>query len=220
MSENSENTPKANTEEIENDNISFEPGLPKDIEDSENLEAESATSQTDETVEAEQSEDTPEEMIEDLKEELHALTSTLQRERADFVNFRRRSQAEKEEANSIALRVILQEMLPAMDAFDQLFSVKIDENHNIDQFMDGVKLIRKQLWQSFSNLGVEELDPAGKEFDPNEMEALSVDESSEVEHEVVDKVYQKGYTISGKVLRAARVGVHKPAAKEKKEDAN
>jgi len=213
MSENRENmedTQKENREEVEQDNISFEADLPEESIESEDL--------SEKNIETEEGEDTPEDVIEDLKEEVRSLTNTLQRERADFVNFRRRSQSEKEEANSHALKKVLQDMLPPMDAFDQLFSVEIDEKHNIDQFMDGVKLIRKQLFQSFSNLGVEELDPAGLEFDPNQMEALSVTESEDVEQEMVKEVYQKGYTLAGKVLRAARVGVQKPAPKDKKEE--
>ncbi len=150
----------------------------------------------------------------DLQAEVDKLKDTLLRERADFINYRRRSQQEKDEANKRATEKILGNLVPVLDAFDQIFTASTDNNASVSSFLEGAALIQKQMWQVFSDLGVAEIDPGGAEFDPARMEALSVSESAEAKHEVVGQVYQKGYEMDGRVIRPARVAVVKPAPKK------
>jgi len=190
--------------------------LPENTEESDLLNEENAESEND----GENTEDENSSVIEQLKNEIKETHNTLLRERADFINFRRRSRQDAEDLEKRVAGKILTDILPAFDAFDQLFSSNIKfEEGSFEKFIEGAKLIRKQLWNSFSTLGVEEFDPAGQEFDPVQMEALSVEESSECSSEVVKSVYQKGYRIGEKVLRPARVGVMKPAVSKKDDSA-
>ena len=144
-----------------------------------------------------------------LKEELEDIKNSLLRERADFTNFRKRTIKEKAELQSYATNQVLTELVPALDAFDQLIATRESEGEEADlsKFLDGVSLIKKQLLDGLGKFGVEIFDPQGEEFNPNSMEALSKQESDDVEHDIVQQVYQKGYLVSGKVIRAARVAV-------------
>lgn len=167
---------------------------------------------------AEESANSEESQGEDELSEVDRLKETLVRERADFINFRRRSLQEKEEATKRATERILNNLVPVLDAFDQLFSAasgqdgKEGEEASVSGFLEGAELIQKQMWQIFSDLGVNQIDPIDQEFNPSQMEALSVSESPDVDYEKVGQVYQKGYELAGRVIRPARVAVIKPAA--------
>lgn len=147
-----------------------------------------------------------------LKARLEAVTSDLQRERAEFSNFRKRAVAEKAQHSAMTTARILTDLLPALDALDQFFSVyapKSETESNLKPIVDGVGLVQKQITRVFTESGVEEFSPIGEEFNPSLMEALSMLES-DVEKETVMQVFQKGYRIEGRLIRPARVVVAKP----------
>jgi len=160
---------------------------------------------------------------EKLQAQIEELKNNVLRERADFMNYRKRAIEEKIESESRITGRILTDLLPVFDTFDQFFSTmkntddKKETDESVQKITEGVLLIQKQLWNVFETLGVESINPENAEFDPKFMEALSVNESDEVDKETVETVYQKGYQINDKVLRAARVAVIKPIAKKKKE---
>jgi len=153
---------------------------------------------------------------ETLKKQIEALTSDLQRERAEFTNFRKRAVLERSQQAAQSSARLLTDLLPALDALDQFFSVytpKAETNADLKPIVDGVQLVQKQIARVFTEAGVEEFSPAGEEFDPNMMEALSVQEA-DVERETVLQVFQKGYRIEGRLIRPARVVVAKPKPAE------
>ncbi|MBV6493201.1 MAG: Protein GrpE [Turneriella sp.] len=150
--------------------------------------------------------------IDTLKAQIESLTSSLQRERAEFTNFRKRALTEKEQQAALTTARLLNDLLPALDAFDQFFiaySEKSKANTDIQAIVEGVELVQKQIVRVFSESGVEEFNPVGEEFDPTVMEALTLVEG-DVPVETVMQVFQKGYRIQGKLIRAARVVVAKP----------
>jgi molecular chaperone GrpE len=154
-----------------------------------------------------------------LRRQIEALTADLQRERAEFSNFRKRVVLEKAQQAAQSSARLLTDLLPALDAFDQFFAAylpKAEADASIKAIVDGVQLVHRQITRVFIESGVEEINPLGMEFDPNLMEALSLTEA-DVEKETVTQVFQKGYRIDGKVIRPARVAVAKPHAKEKNE---
>jgi len=161
---------------------------------------------------SEPGEETEESLVDKLKRDMANMQDILTRERADFINYRRRTVQEKEQLTENVIGKLLNDILPVMDAFDQLFQAAEKQGEqSMERFLDGATLIRKQLWQVFSEKGMEEIDPAEKEeFDPVLMEALSVEEIEGVEAEGVKAVYQKGYRYKDKVIRPARVAVVKP----------
>ena len=160
------------------------------------------------------------ESVEELKERLSRLTEDLQRERAEFINYRKRASQERIELESSIVARILDSALPVLDSFDQLLSSNKkseDLNQDLKNFLQGTELIKKQLIEVFKKYGVEEFNPVNGEFNPGCMEALHSEESSEVNTEIVSSVFQKGYFINGRLLRPARVAVRKPISlKEKK----
>lgn len=154
----------------------------------------------------------PDESVESLKKRIDSLTGDLQRERAEFTNFRKRAIVEKAQQASLTGARLLTDLLPALDALDQFFSVygtKAEADAALKPIVDGVSLVQKQISRVFTEAGVEEFSPMGEEFDPNLMEALSMQEA-DVQRETVMQVFQKGYRIEGRLIRPARVVVAKP----------
>lgn len=149
---------------------------------------------------------------ENMRRQIESLTGDLQRERAEFSNFRRRALTEKTQQAAQTGARLLTDLLPALDALDQFFaaySAKAESDATIRAIVDGVQLVHKQISRVFSEAGVEEFSPIGQEFDPAMMEALSQLEG-DVAVETVNQVFQKGYRIEGRVIRPARVVVMKP----------
>ncbi|RME92674.1 MAG: nucleotide exchange factor GrpE [Candidatus Hydrogenedentota bacterium] len=165
-----------------------------------------------------QKESTDKEFAE-LKEKLAQTEDMLLRERAEFQNYRKRTIKEKGDIERFVMQKILTELLPALDSFDQVFHTEgKNPSEEVQRVLEGVKLIQKQLWEAFTKFNVEEFDPTGDLFDPNGMEALTRIESDEVENEIVDQVYQKGYKIGDHIVRPARVAVKVPIKKEQTEN--
>lgn len=154
-------------------------------------------------------------MIKELDQQKANIKNDLLRERADFVNYKKRSLAEKDDLKYYISGNLLSSLLPAMDSFDQLFSQDTQKETDVNKYIEGVKMIQKQIISSFEEYGLESIHPEGEEFDPSLMEALNVQESDEVEKETVMAVFQKGYKINGKIIRPARVMVMKPSQKKK-----
>jgi molecular chaperone GrpE len=170
------------------------------------------------SIEAQAAQDSCDDSAE-LRRQIEALTADLQRERAEFTNFRKRAVQEKAQQAAQSSARLLTDLLPALDAFDQFFAAylpKAEADAGIKAIVDGVQLVHKQITRVFIESGVEELNPVGMEFDPNQMEALSLIEA-DVDKETVSQVFQKGYRIEGRVIRPARVVVTKPRTGEKKE---
>lgn len=160
----------------------------------------------------------PAALVAALRQQVESLTADLQRERAEFANFRKRVVHEKAQQAAQSSARLLTDLLPALDALDQFFAAylpKAETDAGIKAIVDGVKLVQKQITRVFTEAGVEEFNPVGEEFNPAIMEALSLQEG-EVEKETVTQVFQKGYRIEGKVIRPARVVVTKP--KQAKEE--
>lgn len=152
--------------------------------------------------------------IAELKKRIDSLTGDLQRERAEFTNFRKRAVTEKAQQAAQSSARLLTDLLPALDALDQFFTAyqpKAEADATIKAIVDGVLLVQKQISRVFTEAGVEEFNPVGQEFDPNMMEALTMQET-DVERETVSQVFQKGYRIEGRLIRPARVVVAKPRA--------
>lgn len=159
--------------------------------------------------------------VSQLKQQLDDANQALLRERADFINFRKRSTQEKTDMQVRLTGELLDNMLPAMDAFDQLFVMREKSSQDqtevsVEKFFEGIDLIYNQLWGVFAEMEFEKIDALDKEFDPNVMEAIGVEEREGIEFETVVQVYQQGYKNKGRVLRPARVMVAKPKTGEAK----
>ncbi len=131
--------------------------------------------------------------------ELEDLKDKYVRVCAEYDNYRKRTDKEKGDSYNAGIAYSAKMLLPVLDNLDRALA--------FDPENEGVKLILKQINESFAKLGVEEIESDGKPFDPELHNAVMHEEDSEKEESVVVQTFQKGYTLGGKVLRHAMVKV-------------
>lgn len=154
-------------------------------------------------------EDTSEELEEALKSkdrEIEELNSKLLRLQADFVNFRKRAEKEKESTISYALESFVCSLLPIIDNFQRAME---SESNKEDNFYKGIEMIYQQLMKVFNENGVEEIKSLGENFDPNFHHAVFMEESDEYEEGKITEVLQNGYILKDRVIRPSMVKVAK-----------
>ena len=124
---------------------------------------------------------------------------------ADFQNFRRRTEKEKQDLYQFANEKIVSDLLAVIDNFERA----MDAAPADDKFAEGMGLILKQLLELLKKNNVEEIESLGKPFDPNFHNAVMTEESEDAESGTIIKVFQKGYVLNSKVVRPAMVSVAK-----------
>lgn len=145
-----------------------------------------------------------EEELAKKEEEIKDLTDSLLRLRADFANYKRRIEKEKESTIAYALEGLMSDLLPILDNFERA----MDSAEEKGGFYEGVNMIYEQLLEVLSNNGLQEIECVGKPFDPNLHHAVFTEESEEEEGTVLEAV-QKGYLLKDKVIRPSMVKVAK-----------
>jgi molecular chaperone GrpE len=126
------------------------------------------------------------------------------RSQADFENYRKRAAREATVAGERAKSGLVRELLPVVDNLERaLTSAEASEQH----LAEGVRLVHSELIAVLERNGVKQFDPSGERFDPGEHEALSMRPQDGAESGVVIDVVEKGYRANGTVLRPARVVV-------------
>lgn len=129
-----------------------------------------------------------------------------QRARADFVNYKKRADKEREEAYQIATVETFTKLLPVIDDFDLAVSNVPAEKAN-DDVIKGFNLIHRKFLSLLENAGIKVLNPVGEAFNPAFHEAIGQDESTTVQSGHVTVVLRKGYMHGERVLRPALVRV-------------
>ena len=164
---------------------------------------------------AEAAELTPE-ALENLKEKGAKADENwerLLRTTADFDNFKKRAAREKQDAIKYANENLLQKLIPVLDNFDMAMSATNSTSGESQQSLQtGVSMILQQLKSAVQEAGLEEIDAAGKVFDPNIHEAVSQKETAEVPDGSVLQQLRKGYKLKDRLLRPATVIVAKAAS--------
>jgi molecular chaperone GrpE len=135
----------------------------------------------------------------------------LQRLKAEFDNYRKRTARDQESLVARAHERLVRELLPVVDDLER--ALEAAEQHEEAKLEDGVRLVHRALRDTLAREGLVEIDAAGK-FDPHVHEAL-LSQPSEAEEGSVIEVVQKGYRLGDRVLRPARVVV--AAAREQEE---
>ena len=136
------------------------------------------------------------------KKEAAEYLEALQRERAEFINFRNRSQKEQERFRQHGIIDVLTALLPALDDID-----RIREHSEMD---DSFKAVATKIDKAFEKFGVEKFGEKGEDFDPTKHDAILHKPDANAEKETVDTVVEAGYRIGDRVIRAARVVVASP----------
>jgi molecular chaperone GrpE len=158
---------------------------------------------------------TPEEKIAELEAQLAETHDQLLRKAADFENFRKRINQEKQSAIEYANQSLLLDIIPIIDDFER--AILAGENStDIASFLDGIKMIEKRLSNQLeSKWGLKRFSSAGEPFDPNMHEALMVEKSPDISEPIVREDLIRGYMLKERVIRAAKVKVLMPENTEK-----
>ena len=127
----------------------------------------------------------------------------LQRNQADFENFRRRNNSVRAESIDTGRREVILEMLPALDDFERVLA---EPGNGGEAFVEGVRLVYKKFSAALEKLGLAPLEDSGK-FDPNLHNAILSEKAEGVEPETILQVFQKGYKVSDKIIRHSMVKV-------------
>jgi molecular chaperone GrpE len=130
------------------------------------------------------------------------------RKAAEFENFRKRADKEKTESMSMAKSSVLLEFLPVADACERalkIFAESQDATGHLQQYQDGVELLYRQAIDALSRTGVVAMQTEGKPFDPHMHEALSREETPDIDEGTVVKELRRGYLFKDKLLRPAQV---------------
>lgn len=140
------------------------------------------------------------------KDQANEYFTHLQRLQADFDNYRRRTQKEKEETIKYAAERIVEAMLPVLDNFERAIN-STKANQDFNAFSQGVEMIFKQMQNGLAKEGLSAIEAIGQPFDPNLHEAVLRVESEEYPENTVIEELQKGYYLKEKVLRPSMVKV-------------
>jgi molecular chaperone GrpE len=132
------------------------------------------------------------------------------RAQAEVQNMRRRCQADVEKAHKFGVEKFSNELLSVMDNLERALQIVPDSSHeNVKGLYEGIELTMKELLDVFGKFNIEQIDPEGEPFDPQNHQAMSMVENLEVEPNTVLTVMQKGYSLNGRVIRPAMVMVSK-----------
>ena len=154
--------------------------------------------------------------LEDSRAEAGSLKDQALRAVAEADNVRKRADRSIENAHKYALERFVNDLLPAVDSFeravDATADLKASAGKAVSAMAEGMKLSLKLLMEAMQRQGIQVVDPIGAPFDPNLHEAMSMIENPEAEPGSVIEVFEKGYTVNGRLVRAARVIVAKEPA--------
>lgn len=142
----------------------------------------------------------------DYEKEIEALRASELRIRADFDNFRRRTNEENAKRIKFASQSVIEKLIPLIDNFERALQVEATSD-DAKQIQAGVDMIHRQLLDVLNGEQVEAIDAVGQPFDPNFHQAVMQEPSDEFDSGVVTMELQKGYTMHGRVIRPSMVKV-------------
>ena len=146
-------------------------------------------------------------VTDNLDSKIEELTADLQRVHADFVNYRRRSEAEQSQIMAIAKQAVVAQLLPLIDNLERVLG-HVPTHLAKDPWAKGVAQVAKQAEKLFQTLGVEKIVAKGRLFDPHVHEAVGFEEGTGKE-EVITEEIQTGYRMGEQVIRPSLVRVGK-----------
>lgn len=142
---------------------------------------------------------------EELQQQIAELTDALQRERADAENIRKRAATEKVDNLARGREMAAEELVPLLDNLQKAFEYAPEDIAD-HKWVQGVLGLESQLGKLLADLGLAKIETVGQEFDPETMQAVSVEEAGG-DKEIVSEELQAGYTLNGKLIRVAMVKV-------------
>ena len=146
------------------------------------------------------------------KDVIAEFTDILQRTQAEFENYKKRVDKEKQEFVKYSKAELIQKLLPIIDTFE----IALKNNKDNEKFVKGMDMVYAQLISLLHSEGLKPIDSLGKKFDPYLHEAMLKEKSEKDEGTVLEEL-QKGYMLNDKVLRHSKVKV---SEKDNKKESN
>lgn len=140
--------------------------------------------------------------VAELEKQLVQAQEQYQRVLAEYANYKRRTDQEKEQLGAFVKGEALKALLPGIDNLERAV-----QSPDGPEYRKGVEMVIRQFVETLTALGLEEIPALGEIFDPELHNAVMREDADGVEPETVTEVYQKGYRLSGRVLRPAMVKV-------------
>lgn len=144
------------------------------------------------------------EQVEEMRRERDDLRDQLLRRRAEFENYKKRVERDRQQAGADSVAAVLKALIPSIDNLDRALAAPEGEG-----LREGVELIRRELLALLEAQGVVREDPTGERFDPERHQALMHERAPGHEEGTVVQVFGKGYTYKDRLLRPALVKVAK-----------
>ena len=145
--------------------------------------------------------------IQRLVEERDMLQDRLLRRQAEFENYKKRVERERSEHIQSATVELIRELLGVLDSFDLAIRNAASQGSAGEDMLRGLDLVYKQLLDTLGRFGLKVIEAKGQPFDPNFHQAISTVPSDDVPENTVVEEFRRGYTLNGKLLRAAMVAV-------------
>lgn len=189
--------------------MSSEKNNRSNMADEDFLQSHEAAEESGSGAENEQAAEAAEPDTEQLRQELDESRDKLLRLAAEFENYKKRMERDRETLVKYAGENIFRELLSTVDnlerALEQGSSESGDAAQKLDALLEGVQLTRKGLLSTLEKFDVVPLESVGREFDPNEHEAMSMEATDSVPPNHVSQEYVKGYRYKDRLLRPAKV---------------
>jgi len=148
-----------------------------------------------------------------LQKDIVALNDRLLRLQADFDNFRKRAARERMEIRERSIEDLMRDLLPVLDNFD--LGLAAADRHGIDlSVREGFQIVADQLAGALGRFGLASVESVGKPFDPHVHEAVTTLPSADIPRDSIMEETRRGYTLAGRLLRAAQVVVSSGAASD------
>ena len=166
--------------------------------------------EAEEKLQADQSEPSEEQggnQIEELQQKLSTLGEQLLREQAEMQNVRRRAQRDIESAHKYALEKFATELLSVVDNLERAIDAIDEDDESQKSVAEGLELTLKSFSEVLAKYNVEAVEPQGQPFDADLHQAVSTVPNKDVKPNTVINVFQKGYTLNGRLIRPAMVVV-------------
>ncbi len=150
-----------------------------------------------------------------LTEALDDARDQVLRTQAEMQNLRRRVARDVENAHKFGLERLIGELLPVVDNLERSVALLADDASSVPAVTEGVELTLKSFLDVLERQQVEQLDPRGQPFNPEFHQAMSMVPDASVAPNTILEVYQKGYTLNGRLVRPAMVVVAKSETPQK-----
>ncbi len=138
--------------------------------------------------------------------QIEELTDRVQRQMAEFDNFRKRSEKEKAAMYEVGAKSVIEKILPTIDNFERGFA-GLTEEQKEDAFVQGMEKVYRQMLTTLESIGVTPIEALGKEFDPNFHNAVMHVEDDEAGENIIVEEFQKGYLYRDSIVRHSMVKV-------------